>query len=74
MTHDIAIVGAGICGMCTAISLAGDGHRVTLFERDGAPPPGDADAAFFDWQRRGAAQFRHPHAFRGQMCNLIHEH
>ena len=74
MTHDIAIVGAGICGMCTAISLAGDGHRVTLFERDGAPPPGDADAAFFDWQRRGAAQFRHPHAFLGLMCNLIQEH
>lgn len=74
MTHDIAIVGAGICGMCTAISLAGDGHRVTLFERDSAPPPGDADAAFFDWQRRGAAQFRHPHAFLGLMCNLIRDH
>jgi 2-polyprenyl-6-methoxyphenol hydroxylase-like FAD-dependent oxidoreductase len=70
---DIAIVGAGICGMCTAMSLARHGHRVTLFERDESPPDGDADEAFFEWNRKGAAQFRHPHAFLGLMCNLIEE-
>ncbi len=73
MSHSIAIVGSGICGMCAAISLTTDGHRVTVYERDGAPPEGSADAAFFDWQRNGAAQFRHPHAFLGLMCNLIQD-
>ncbi|MGI9325847.1 MAG: FAD-dependent oxidoreductase [Pseudomonadales bacterium] len=68
---DVAIVGAGICGMCTAITLAERGHRITLYERDSAPPEGDADAAFFGWQRSGAGQFRHPHAFLGLVCNLL---
>lgn len=70
---NIAIVGSGICGMCAAITLAENGHQVTLYERDGAPPLGDADNAFFDWNRRGAAQFRHPHAFLGLVCNLFAE-
>ena len=60
--------------MCAAMTLVRQGHRVTLFERDGPPPAGDADNAFFDWQRTGAAQFRHPHAFLGLMCNLIETH
>jgi len=71
---DIAIVGSGICGMWTAMTLASQGHGVTVFERDGPPPAGDAEAAFFDWDRAGAAQFRHPHAFLGLMCNLIETH
>lgn len=60
--------------MCTAMSLAQHGHRITIFERDDAPPPGNADDAFFNWNRKGAAQFRHPHAFLGLMCNLIADH
>lgn len=67
----IAIVGAGICGLTTALALSRRGHRVSVLERDLPPPDGDADAAFFNWQRRGAAQFRHPHAFLGLMCNLL---
>lgn len=67
----IAIVGAGICGLVSALALSKTGHRIRLLERDQAPPDGSADNAFFDWPRRGAAQFRHPHAFLGLMCNLI---
>lgn len=71
--QSIAIVGSGMCGMTTALALASKGHRVTVFERDARPPDGDADDAFFRWQRLGAAQFRHPHAFLGLMCNLIQD-
>lgn len=30
--YNIAIVGAGIAGLATAVALARDGHRVTVFE------------------------------------------
>lgn len=74
MSASAAVVGAGIAGMCTALALARQGFNVTIFERDIPPPAGDADQAFFEWQRRGAAQFRHPHAFLGLMCSLLEEH
>ena len=59
--------------MYTALALAEKGNRVTVYERDVPPPSGDADRAFFDWNRRGAVQFRHPHAFLGLLCNLIQD-
>lgn len=69
----IVIVGSGIAGMCTALALAKSGQQVTMIERDTPPPEGDADQAFFEWPRRGASQFRHPHAFLGLMCNLLQD-
>jgi 2-polyprenyl-6-methoxyphenol hydroxylase-like FAD-dependent oxidoreductase len=71
MNQNIAVVGAGICGLCTGLALAAKGNLVTLYERDIEPPEGGADQAFFEWKRRGAAQFRHPHAFLGVMCNML---
>ncbi len=71
MKQNIAVVGAGICGLCTGLALAAKGNIVTLYERDIEPPDGGADQAFFEWNRRGAAQFRHPHAFLGVMCNIL---
>ena len=73
MSENIVIVGSGIAGMCTALALAKRGLNVTVLERDTPPPEGDADKAFFEWPRRGASQFRHPHAFLGLMCNLLEE-
>ncbi len=73
MAENVAIVGSGIAGMCTALALARRGLAVTMIERDSAPPVGDADKAFFEWPRRGASQFRHPHAFLGLMCNLLQD-
>ena len=73
MNQSIAVVGAGICGLFTGLSLARKGFNVTLFERDVPPPQGNAEDAFFSWQRRGAAQFRHPHAFLGLMCSVLGE-
>ena len=73
MSESIAVVGAGIAGLCTSLALARAGHHVTVYERDIPPPAGGADEAFFDWKRRGAAQFRHPHAFLAVMCNMLEQ-
>ncbi|MBT3428537.1 MAG: NAD(P)-binding protein [Gammaproteobacteria bacterium] len=69
----IAIVGAGICGLCCGLALAKSGHQVTIYERDVPLPSGDPDDIFFSWTRRGASQFRHPHAFLAVMSNLLEE-
>ncbi|HTZ07799.1 MAG TPA: hypothetical protein VMB72_01935, partial [Acidimicrobiales bacterium] len=42
--------------------LAGEGHEVTLLERDGAPVP-EPSEAWEAWQRRGVNQFRLLHFF-----------
>lgn len=73
MTETVLVVGGGIAGMCAGMALARRGFPVTILERDSPPPEGDADKAFFEWSRRGASQFRHPHAFLGLMCNLLEE-
>ena len=39
MSFRIAIVGAGIGGLASALLLARDGHDLTLFERFAAPRP-----------------------------------
>lgn len=39
MKLDIAVVGAGIGGLATALLAAADGHNITLFERFEAPRP-----------------------------------
>jgi D-amino-acid dehydrogenase len=33
--RDITVIGAGIAGMCCALQLLRDGHRVTVLDRDG---------------------------------------
>jgi 2-polyprenyl-6-methoxyphenol hydroxylase-like FAD-dependent oxidoreductase len=73
LSENIAVIGAGICGLCSALALSRKGNQVTLYERDVPPPEGGANEAFFEWKRRGAAQFRHPHAFLGLMCNILQD-
>ena len=58
----IVFVGGGIVGTCAAMMLAGDGHEVTVLERDPAPPPAP-ETAWDHWDRRGVNQFRMLHYF-----------
>jgi 2-polyprenyl-6-methoxyphenol hydroxylase-like FAD-dependent oxidoreductase len=58
----IVVVGGGIVGTCAAMMLAGDGHDVTVLERDPAPPPAP-DVAWDEWDRRGVNQFKMLHYF-----------
>lgn len=69
---DVLVVGAGIGGLSTALALGRDGRSVTLLERDDTPPPADAGAAFA-WDRRGAPQVRHSHAFLARLRNLLRD-
>ena len=57
---EILVLGAGLCGLSTAMLLARDGHQVTVLERDPAAPPEPAQA-WEAWERRGVNQFRLPH-------------
>jgi len=53
---EIVVVGAGLIGLSTALLLARDGHRVTVLEKDPAPPP-PPQAAWDDWERPGVNHF-----------------
>jgi 2-polyprenyl-6-methoxyphenol hydroxylase-like FAD-dependent oxidoreductase len=67
----IVVSGAGVAGLTTAMLLARDGHEVTVFERDPAPPP-DVDVdAWAAWERRGVNQFRLLHYFLPRFRALL---
>ncbi len=68
----IVVTGAGVGGLTAALLLARDGHDVVILERDSTPLPASADEAF-TWNRRGAPQVRHPHAFLGRLRNLLRD-
>ena len=70
MTESVVVLGAGMAGLCTALALAPSGRRITLLERDPAPPDG-VEATFEHWSRRGASQLRHSHAFLARLRRLI---
>jgi 2-polyprenyl-6-methoxyphenol hydroxylase-like FAD-dependent oxidoreductase len=67
----VLILGAGICGLGTALLLARDGHDVTLLERDPGPLPDSPQAAWDSWTRKGVAQFRQPHNFMPGMREVL---
>ena len=66
----VIVVGGGVAGLGTALALARRGHHVTVIERDHTPMPQSPDDAF-EWDRRGAPQVRHSHAFLGRLCQLL---
>jgi 2-polyprenyl-6-methoxyphenol hydroxylase-like FAD-dependent oxidoreductase len=68
----IVVVGAGIGGLGVGLCAGTAGHEVVLVERDRTPLPADAHAAF-DWERRGAPQVRHSHAFLARLRNLLRD-
>jgi 2-polyprenyl-6-methoxyphenol hydroxylase-like FAD-dependent oxidoreductase len=70
---NVVVVGGGVAGLATALQLGRAGHAVTVIERDDTPMPATADEAF-EWNRRGAPQVRHSHAFLARLRNLLRDH
>ncbi len=68
---DIVVIGGGMGGLSTALLLAGDGHDVTVLERDPAPPPAAADSAWDTWERKGVNQFRMIHFFLPRFRQIV---
>ncbi|UDY34584.1 FAD-dependent oxidoreductase [Dermatobacter hominis] len=68
----IVVIGAGVGGLGTALCAARTGHHVTIVERDDTPLPADPHGAF-DWDRHGAPQVRHSHAFLARLRNLLRD-
>ena len=66
-SRTIAVLGAGMAGLAAALTLARDGHQVTLVERD--PLGNSAPDQAFAWERKGISHFQQPHAFipRGRL-------
>jgi 2-polyprenyl-6-methoxyphenol hydroxylase-like FAD-dependent oxidoreductase len=67
------VIGGGVSGLGAALFLARAGHEVTLLERDATPFPADPVTAFESWERRGAPQVRHSHAFLARLRNLLRD-
>jgi 2-polyprenyl-6-methoxyphenol hydroxylase-like FAD-dependent oxidoreductase len=73
MALRVVVVGGGVAGLGAALFLARAGHQVTVLERDATPFPADPVAAFESWERRGAPQVRHSHAFLARLRNLLRD-
>ena len=72
-TEHVLVAGSGIAGLGAALAFGNGARRVTLIDRDPAPPSGSAEDAFSSWERRGATQLRHSHVFLGRLTTLIRE-
>ena len=72
MTERVAVIGAGIAGLGTAMALARPGREVLVIDRDPPPPP-NVETAFDTWERKGVTQLRHSHVFLGCLVTLIRE-
>ncbi|MEJ0026767.1 MAG: hypothetical protein WDN01_12130 [Rhizomicrobium sp.] len=69
----ILVAGSGIAGLGAALAFGGGARRITILDRDPPPPAGSAEEAFYEWERRGATQLRHSHAFLGRLTSLIRD-
>lgn len=71
MSETVAVIGAGIGGLCTALALAPTGRKISILERDAAPPGDDPDIVFHEWKHTGVGHLRQSHAFLARLRTII---
>jgi 2-polyprenyl-6-methoxyphenol hydroxylase-like FAD-dependent oxidoreductase len=67
----IVVVGGSVAGLAAAFILSGEGHRVTVLEKDSTPLPDSPLEAFEHWDRKGSPQTRHSHAFLARLNGIL---
>ena len=72
-TKRVAIIGAGVGGLGTALALKDSGIEAVLVERDPAPPDIRAEDAFEEWARPGVPQFRHAHILLARLQTTLRD-
>jgi len=64
----VVVCGGGVVGVSLAMLLAGDGHQVTVLERDAPAPAADA---WSGWARPGVTQFHQPHTLLARFRMIL---
>jgi 2-polyprenyl-6-methoxyphenol hydroxylase-like FAD-dependent oxidoreductase len=67
------VLGGSVSGLAAGLALSRAGHDVVLVEQDATPLPPDPVEAFYSWDRHGAPQVWHSHAFLARLRNLLRE-
>src|SRR5215470_10342480 len=68
------VLGGGVAGLAAARLLARHFPRVVVLERDRRAATRSAEDAFTSWERAGAPQFRHSHAFLARLRLVLLAH
>ncbi|MFE6870213.1 FAD-dependent oxidoreductase [Kitasatospora sp. NPDC057692] len=68
----VAVIGAGIGGLGTALMLGRRGHAVTVFEQDVREAGDDLHEDFFHWDRPRVPQAVQPHSFLAPVRTVLH--
>lgn len=70
----VVVIGSSAAGHFTTLALDRQGIPVTLIEQEVLAPCDNPAEAFERWERRGAPQTRHSHAFLARLHNGIRDH
>src|SRR5882672_12853792 len=69
----IVIIGGGMAGLATALSLKNSGRKVVIVERDDPPPEMSPESAFDSWKRPGVPQLHHTHIFLARLRTILRD-
>lgn len=69
----VVVIGGGIAGLASALSLRGKAREIVIIERDPPPPEISPDQAFEAWPRTGVPQFRHAHVLLARLHVTLRE-
>lgn len=69
----VVVIGSGMAGLATALSLKNSDRNVVLLERDDAPPAISPAEAFESWKRPGVPQLHHTHIFLSRLRTILRD-